>query len=209
MAAASTVPAALLESFHSYLRSKPNLRILVVIGAGLSASSGLPTFRGAGCYWRTHNATHIATPEAFEANPGLVLQFYQFRRRSALAAKPNAAHYALAEAAKRYRDFYAISQNVDGLSRRAGHPEDKIEYIHGSLSSLKCFQRIDQYGFVEECDWRQDGHTEDLPIPDEGEVPRDAIPKCPNCGKGLQRPAVVWFGESLDNAMLDRIDDWL
>ncbi|RPA75670.1 DHS-like NAD/FAD-binding domain-containing protein [Ascobolus immersus RN42] len=208
MATPSPIPPALLTSFHSYLLT-PNLRILVVIGAGLSAASGLATFRGAGGHWRNFDAMTIATPEAFNADPGFVWQFYQMRRRAAFAAKPNPAHYALAEAAKRCRDFLAASQNVDGLSRRAGHPEDKIEYIHGNLSTLSCFQGMDYGGFVESCGWKAEDQTQDLPIPDEGVVPREMIPKCPNCKTGLQRPGVVWFGESLDEKVMDRIQDWL
>lgn len=87
---------------------------MALLGAGISASSGLPTFRGAGGYWRTYDATDLATPEAFESNPDLVWQFYSFRRHMALKAQPNAAHYALAELSRRNKDFITLSQNVDG-----------------------------------------------------------------------------------------------
>lgn len=87
---------------------------MALLGAGLSASSGLPTFRGAGGLWRSYDATELATPEAFEANPDLVWQFYSYRRHMALKAKPNKAHYALAELARRKREFITLSQNVDG-----------------------------------------------------------------------------------------------
>lgn len=106
------VPAADLESFAAHLRSSK--RILALLGAGLSASSGLPTFRGAGGLWRTHDAMSLATPEAFSRDPGLVWQFYSYRRHMAMQAQPNNAHYALAELSRRNKDFMTLSQNVDG-----------------------------------------------------------------------------------------------
>lgn len=111
-ARSSIVPEADLRSFSEYLRSSTH--VLALLGAGISASSGLPTFRGAGGLWRSHDATSLATPEAFEANPGLVWQFYGYRRHMALQAKPNRAHYALAEYARRNPNFITLSQNVDG-----------------------------------------------------------------------------------------------
>jgi hypothetical protein len=113
-ARSEVVPQKDLESFQAHLNKSK--RILALLGAGLSASSGLPTFRGAGGIWRTHDATALATPEAFAANPGLVWQFYSYRRHMALQAKPNPAHYALAELAKKKGDdFVTLSQNVDGM----------------------------------------------------------------------------------------------
>jgi len=109
---ASSAASADLESFSTHLQSSQ--RILALLGAGLSASSGLPTFRGAGGLWRSHDAMSLATPEAFDADPGLVWQFYSYRRHMALAAKPNRAHYALAELARRKEGFATLSQNVDG-----------------------------------------------------------------------------------------------
>lgn len=108
----SLVPQEELESFQQYLAK--STRILALLGAGLSASSGLPTFRGAGGLWRTHDATSLATPEAFERDPALVWQFYSYRRHMALKAKPNTAHYALAELARKKDEFITLSQNVDG-----------------------------------------------------------------------------------------------
>ena len=102
-----------LESFSSHLSS--STKILALLGAGLSAASGLPTFRGAGGLWRSHDAMSLATPEAFDRNPGLVWQFYSYRRHMALRAKPNPAHFALAELAKRKSGFLTLSQNVDGI----------------------------------------------------------------------------------------------
>ena len=156
----SSVSAADLESFSLHLQS--SRRILALLGAGLSASSGLPTFRGVGGLWRSHDAVSLATPEAFEADPGLVWQFYSYRRHMALHAQPNAAHFALAELARRKEGFRTLTQNVDGngifmsyyafiygrnrrlsetfvgLSQRAGHPADKLHLLHGSLFDVRC-----------------------------------------------------------------------
>ena len=110
--AKSSIPAADLDSFSAYLQSSD--RILALLGAGLSASSGLPTFRGAGGLWRSHDAISLATPEAFNADPALVWQFYSYRRHMALQAQPNRAHIALAELARRKEHFITLSQNVDG-----------------------------------------------------------------------------------------------
>ncbi|TID20678.1 DHS-like NAD/FAD-binding domain-containing protein [Venturia nashicola] len=135
--ASSSIPKADIESFQAYLAK--STKVLALLGAGLSASSGLPTFRGAGGLWRTHTATTLATPEAFEENPGLVWQFYSYRRHMALQAKPNAGHYALAALAKKMGDgLQTLSQNVDGLSPRAGHPRDTLHLLHGSLYDIKC-----------------------------------------------------------------------
>ena len=107
-----------LQSFTTHLRASD--RILALCGAGLSASSGLPTFRGAGGYWRKHDATQLATPGAFEVNPSLVWQFYSYRRHMALNVKPNAAHYALTELARKKENFLTLTQNVDGEIDNSG-----------------------------------------------------------------------------------------
>jgi hypothetical protein len=101
-----------LNRFHRLLRTSP--RIVAVCGAGLSASSGLPTFRGAGGLWRNHKATQLASPRAFKRDPGLVWLFYAYRRHMSMKAEPNAGHRALAALAKKYADFLCVSQNVDG-----------------------------------------------------------------------------------------------
>lgn len=145
-------------------------RVLALCGAGLSAASGLPTFRGAGGLWRNHESTSLATPEAFEKDPALVWLFYSWRRHLALKAKPNAGHYALAELAKRNKNFMCLTQNVDGktklaapcssltgypiaenvhigLSPRAGHSPDMLRMLHGNLFDVKCFDR--KCGYIE------------------------------------------------------------
>ncbi|KAL8715795.1 MAG: hypothetical protein Q9220_000462 [cf. Caloplaca sp. 1 TL-2023] len=149
------------ESFTDHL--KKSTRILALCGAGLSAASGLPTFRGAGGIWRNHDATSLATPEAFEDDPGLVWQFYSYRRHMALNAKPNPAHYALAELARKRPEFVTITQNVDGLSPRAGHPAPQLHIVHGSLFDVRCTEFY--------CDYVEKDNFVD-PI-----VPALAIPK--------------------------------
>ncbi|KAI9776173.1 MAG: hypothetical protein M1835_005589 [Candelina submexicana] len=132
----SKLPSANIESFSVCLKSAD--RILALLGAGLSASSGLPTFRGAGGLWRRHDAMQLATPEAFDEDPGLVWQFYSYRRHMALQAKPNKAHFALAKLARQKKNFVTLSQNVDGLSQRAKHPMSQLHLLHGSLYDVKC-----------------------------------------------------------------------
>jgi len=127
----SVVPPEQLQSFQEHLSK--STRILALLGAGLSASSGLPTFRGAGGLWRTHEATQLATPEAFERDPGLVWQFYSYRRHMALKAKPNPAHYALADLARKRESFITLSQNVDGTFTLPIQPTivtDHIQAFH-------------------------------------------------------------------------------
>ncbi|KAK5078454.1 hypothetical protein LTR64_003133 [Lithohypha guttulata] len=136
MASSTTTDPSMLADFRSHLQK--SRRICALLGAGLSASSGLPTFRGAGGLWRTHDATVLATPQAFRADPSLVWHFYSYRRHMALNAKPNAAHHALAQLAKHKPQFITLSQNVDGLSTRAGHPPEQLKLLHGSLYDLKC-----------------------------------------------------------------------
>ena len=131
------VPPEDLASFTEHLQG--STRIMALLGAGLSAASGLPTFRGAGGMWRTYDAVSLATPQAFCSDPGLVWQFYSYRRHMALNAKPNRAHLALAELANRRAGFLTLSQNVDGLSPRAGHPAKQLKLLHGSLYDIKCF----------------------------------------------------------------------
>ncbi|KEF63512.1 uncharacterized protein A1O9_01490 [Exophiala aquamarina CBS 119918] len=131
------MPATDFASFVQHIQS--SRRICALLGAGLGASSGLPTFRGAGGFWRTYDATVLATPGAFRTDPALVWQFYSYRRHMALNAKPNRAHLALAELARRNPDFITLSQNVDGLSPRAGHPPDQLKLLHGNLFDVRCW----------------------------------------------------------------------
>ncbi len=136
-AKAHVVPPEDLASFTEHLAG--STRIMALLGAGISASSGLPTFRGAGGYWRTYDATALATANVFRRDPGLVWQFYSYRRHMALNAKPNRAHLALAELSRQRPGFITLSQNVDGLSPRAEHPAKQLKLLHGSLYDVKCF----------------------------------------------------------------------
>ncbi|KAF1832237.1 DHS-like NAD/FAD-binding domain-containing protein [Decorospora gaudefroyi] len=224
----SVVPQEQLASFQQHLSR--STRILALLGAGLSASSGLPTFRGAGGMWRTHDATSLATPEAFERDPGLVWQFYSYRRHMALKAKPNAAHYALAELARKRRDFITLSQNVDGLSPRALHPADQLKLLHGSLFDVKCSDFFCKY-------FESNNYTDPivpaLAIPSDDsdptttstlaakeadisdinvdipELDHSHLPKCPECKSGLLRPGVVWFGEALPRHVMEHVDEYM
>lgn len=145
--------------------------IVVLTGAGLSAESGIPTFRAADGLWERHRIEDVATPEAFHRDPDLVLRFYDMRRAAAAAAQPNAAHHALARLSRR-TGVTLITQNVDALLDRAG-AQDVIP-MHGRLDGALCAA----------C-----GHR--WPAPPT--MPR-TLP-CPACGAGAARPDIVWFGE--------------
>ncbi|CAK7266950.1 hypothetical protein SEPCBS119000_002289 [Sporothrix epigloea] len=206
-------------------------RIMALCGAGLSAASGLATFRGStAALWHTHDPMTLATPEAFAADPGLVWRFYAYRRHSALAAKPNAGHYALAALARSlpHNSFLCLTQNVDGLSARAGHPRESLRALHGSLFDMRCVGSSRKGHSC--CNYAvEDNFTEPLvpalatasegvdetaamtangkplPLP---HIPVNELPQCPNC-KSLLRPGVVWFGEALDGRMLQSVDQWV
>ena len=169
----NNMPSTDVSSFVSHLQNSK--RIVALLGAGLSASSGLPTFRGAGGYWRTHDATMLATPNAFRNDPGLVWQFYSYRRHMALNANPNRAHLALAELARRNPNFITLSQNVDGLSPRAGHPAEQLKLLHGNLFDVKCW---DEYrcGYFRPNDFT-DPIVPVLAIPEDQEAARASLGK--------------------------------
>jgi NAD-dependent deacetylase len=157
-------------------------RLAVLTGAGMSAESGVPTFRDAQAgLWRRFDPQQLASPEGFRADPALVWRWYAWRRELVAAAQPNAGHLALAQAAARLSRLSIVTQNVDGLHQRAGSREP-IE-IHGNILRSRC---------LAECGAKYE-RPEDLPA---GEPPR-----CPDCGSWL-RPDVVWFGEMLDPGRL-------
>ena len=163
------------------LRSRGPLAVLT--GAGVSAESGLATFRGPGGLWEGRDPLELATPEAFGADPLLVWRFYDWRRRRAADARPNAAHLALAAWQTASDDFTLITQNVDGLHERAGSAD--VLRLHGSLWRVRCTA--------------EGREVEDL-REDLGQLP----PRCA-CG-ALLRPGVVWFGEALPPAALERAE---
>lgn len=146
-------------------------RIAVLTGAGISAESGLATFRAAEGLWERHRIEDVATPEAFARDPALVHRFYNARRAAAAAAQPNAAHFALARLAQAH-DLVLITQNVDDLHERAGSPD--VIHMHGALSRALCAA----------C-----GHRWPAPA-----VMAPGDP-CPACAAPATRPDIVWFGE--------------
>jgi len=150
-------------------------RITVLTGAGISAESGVPTFRGSGGIWRNYQVTDVATPQAFARDPELVWEFYNWRRDLISKVTFNPGHEALFKLEKHVNDFTLITQNVDGLHREAG--SRKLLEIHGNLWEVKCTK----------CSLVTLDRSQDM-----GE-----LPKCSKCG-GLLRPNVVWFSESLD-----------
>ncbi len=150
--------------------------MVILTGAGVSAESGVPTFRGEGGLWRNYRAEDLATPHAFQRNPRLVWEWYDWRRGLIGACQPNAAHYTLAEMEPHFDDFLLITQNVDGLHRLAG--SRNIVELHGNIWGLRCTRGC-----------RPNWEDRTVPLPD---IP----PRCPACG-ALARPDVVWFGESL------------
>ena len=154
--------------------------IVVLTGAGISAESGVPTFRGPGGLWRQYRPEDLATPEAFANDPALVWEWYDWRRRKIAEALPNPGHAALVALEKRAPGFTLITQNVDGLHALAG--SRRVLEIHGSLWRTRCLS-------CREVRERRE--------------PPDRIP--PRCAcEGLLRPDVVWFGESLPTELLER-----
>lgn len=161
-----------MEQAREWLRAASAVAVLT--GAGVSAESGIPTFRGAGGLWRQFRAEELATPEAFERDPRLVWEWYDWRRGLIAAAQPNPAHHALAELERAKPNFALLTQNVDGLHDRAGSRQ--ILKLHGDIWTLRCTG----------CGRERPDHRAPLP-----ELP----PRC-DCG-ALLRPGVVWFGEPL------------
>jgi NAD-dependent deacetylase len=152
-------------------------RVTILTGAGISAASGVPTFRGAGGLWRSFRAEDLATPEAFERDPVLVWEWYEWRRATIASCLPNEAHDVLARWTRESTQCTVITQNVDDLHVRAG--TQRLVRLHGSIWELACWNRCGV------ATWRD----ERVPLPAQPAT-------CTSCG-GLARPAVVWFGESL------------
>ena len=170
------LPAGLLEAIHGARQ------VVALTGAGISAESGVPTFRDARSgLWAKFKPEELATPEAFRRNPKIVWEWYAWRRQLVARVEPNAGHRALVEWERRVPHFTLITQNVDGLHQRAGS-RDVIE-LHGNLARTRCFEEdvlVDR--------WE-----------DTGEIP----PRCPRCG-GWLRPDVVWFNEMLPPEAIER-----
>ena len=161
-------------------------RITILTGAGVSAASGVPTFRGSGGLWGSFRAEDLATPEAFERDPLLVWQWYDWRRQQLAARVPNPAHEVIAAWQQRLPSVTLITQNVDGLHEAAG--STGLIRLHGSVWHLRC---------VAGCQAGRSHEDRRAPLP-------DLPPRC-RCG-ALLRPDVVWFGEMLDPAILRHAD---
>ena len=165
-----------MEKVRTLLKAAQSVAVLT--GAGVSAESGVPTFRGANGLWKQHRAEDLATPEAFARDSKLLWEWYDWRRGVIAAARPNAGHYALAEMERRVPNFTLITQNVDDLHDDAG--SSNVLKLHGSIWVVRCTgcgeERVDRT----------------VPLP---EIP----PRCA-CG-ALLRPGVVWFGEALPTAV--------
>ena len=155
--------------------------VTVLTGAGVSADSGVPTFRGADGLWRNFRAEDLATPEAFARDPRLVWEWYNWRRELIASKRPNAAHEALAAMEGRHDRFLLITQNVDGLHRMAG--SRRLLEIHGNIWMVRC--------------------TACRAVEENREVPIPILPACGSC-RSLLRPHIVWFGEALDEPTLDQ-----
>jgi len=172
---AQDLPQALIE----ILRNAE--RVAALTGSGISAESGVPTFREAQTgLWARYDPQRLATPEAFDRNPRLVWEWYEWRRKLVSEAEPNPGQRALAELERRIPNFTLVTQNVDGLHQRAG--SRNVVELHGNILRSKCSRE----GVIVE----PEGHDNSVP------------PRCPRCG-ALLRPDVVWFGEMLPAGALE------
>ncbi len=167
---------------------KETQTLFVLTGAGVSAESGIPTFRGSSGLWKNYSATELATPQAFKKNPALVWEWYHWRQSLIVNAEPNPAHYALVKLEEIMPHFLLLTQNVDSLHQRAG--SRNILELHGNIFRTRCLR----------CD-----RVAPYKIP---EKKSDKI--LPTCScDGLLRPDVVWFGESIPHAIWQRAQDFL
>jgi NAD-dependent deacetylase len=171
-------PSDRLEAAAALLRRAR--RVVAFTGAGVSAESGVPTFRGAGGLWEGRAVEEVATPQGFAADPEMVWRFYEQRRCNLTRCRPNPAHAVLAAWQRRFADYTLVTQNVDGLHEEAG--ATAVLHVHGSIWTVRCTR----------CG--RERHEPAAPLP---EVP----PRCPACG-AMERPGVVWFGEMLPEDVL-------
>jgi NAD-dependent deacetylase len=200
------------------------VRVFVLTGAGVSAESGIPTFRGKDGYWRNLDPTKLATPEAFARDPKLVWEWYRERRQHIRNARSNAAHEAITQLAHCVDEFLLVTQNVDDLHARAGTPAQRMVQIHGDIFVTRCSR----------CDFSYSGRGGSVePLAPRGIYPRSRrlpsrngcevtaglstaptsdddvdLPRCREC-HALMRPGVVWFGEQLPWNELQRVEDFL
>jgi NAD-dependent deacetylase len=165
------------------------VRVLVLTGAGVSAESGIPTFRGKDGYWRNLDPAKLATPEAFARDPQLVWDWYRERRQRIRNARPNAAHDAVARLAQRTDEFLLVTQNVDDLHARVGISAQRMVRIHCDIFVTRCSR----------CEFECHDYEHEH---------EDGIPRCSQCA-ALMRLGVVWFGEQLSRNELERVEDFL
>lgn len=195
----NTRPSSDMAAFREkFVKAK---HLVVLTGAGISAESGVPTFRGSGGFWRKWQATDLASPQAFDRDPSLVWEFYHYRRELVLTKQPNQGHIAIAECQKRLtkqnRKMIVITQNIDGLHKRAGSTH--ILELHGNLFKVRCTKcgNVEVNNDSPIC---QSLAGKGAPDPEavDARIPLDQLPRCKHNGcNGLLRPHVVWFGENL------------
>lgn len=197
-------PSSDVSAFREKLNSAKH--VVVLSGAGISAASGIPTFRGAGGFWRKYQAQDLASPNAFAKDPSLVWEFYHYRREVVLTKEPNRAHTVLAELeqklAKENRKVVIITQNIDELHRQAGS-QNVIE-LHGSLFKTRCKKCNDVTANKESpiCEALRGRGAPDVNA-EAARIPVELLPRCKKNGcNGLLRPYVVWFGEQLEEEVL-------
>ena len=189
------------------------MRVLVLTGAGVSAESGIPTFRGRDGYWRNLDPAKLATPEAFASDPKLVWEWYRDRRQRIRNAQPNAAHEAIVKLSRNAEEFLLVTQNVDDLHARAGIEKENMVQIHGDIFVTRCSR----------CDWRAELCDADSmgtavgtglagarpsTARTEQQDAEHGLPTCPAC-EALMRPGVVWFGEQLPWNEIERVETYL
>ena len=163
-------------------------QLLVLTGAGISAESGVATFRDAGGLWEGHRFEDVASPEGFSRDPALVWRFYSLRRRGLDGVEPNAGHRTLVDVERQLGDRYLlITQNVDGLHAKAG--SNRMVEMHGNINRTKCSSR---------CDVVYEDRSSYM----------DELPACKECGE-LLRPDVVWFGEAIPRHALEALDEFI
>ena len=160
-------------------RLKVATNVVVLTGAGMSAASGVPTFRGKDGLWNKFNPQELANVDAFLKNPKLVWEWYNWRRNLIANVKPNLGHYALVDVESYFPEFVIVTQNVDNLHQIAG--SKNVLELHGNIMHNKCI----------ECSHPYENET----------IDQDNIPHCSECG-GLIRPDVVWFGELLPSNVI-------
>ena len=168
-------------------RIQSSKRVCVFTGAGVSAESGIPTFRDPGGIWENYRPEDLVTPEAFSRDPALVWRWHAWLQGLSFNAQPNAAHVTIAEMDRTFPEFLLITQNIDDLHERAG--ATRMVKLHGDIMQTRCLNK---------------GHILrlDSPLDPEKIQDRDSLPRCPECGARC-RPDVVWFGEWLPSGPLE------